>query len=222
MKKTKFSGIYEMQKRNKTLLTRNMTPGKTVYIEKLVKEGKIEYREWDPRRSKLAAAILKGANQIGLKEGDVVLYLGASTGTTVSHVSDIVGKGGFVFALDFAPRVLRQLVYVSLDRKNITPILADANHPESYLHKVCKVDIIYQDIAQRNQAEIFLKNIKMFLKEKGYALLAVKSRSVDVTKKPGVVFKEVRKILEKEVIIVDYRNLDPFEKDHCMFVCKKE
>jgi fibrillarin-like pre-rRNA processing protein len=77
------------------------------------------------------------------------------------------------------------------------------------------------DVAQRNQAEIFIKNCNMFLKKNGFGLLAVKSRSVDITKKPRQVYQEVRKKLERELTVVDYRVLDPFEKDHCMFVVKK-
>jgi len=224
MKQTKFQGIYEQKKgKRRILLTRNLTPGKTVYDEKLVQEGKIEYREWNPRKSKLAAFILKGGNQIGIKEGDKVLYLGAAYGTTASHVSDIIWKGGMIFALDFAPRVMRSLVFVCEERKNMAPLFFDANHPEQYKNKIIHpVDIIYMDVAQRNQAEIFLKNVEMFLKKGGFCLLAVKARSVDVTKKPGVVFKEVRKKLEEKLIVVDYKTLEPFELDHAMFVCKKK
>ena len=46
-----------------------------------------------PFRSKLAAAILGGVENIWMKPGSKVLYLGAASGTTVSHVSDI-GFGG--------------------------------------------------------------------------------------------------------------------------------
>ena len=78
------------------LLTRNLVPGDTVYNEKRItvdgENGeKIEYRVWNPFRSKLGAAILGGVDQIHIKPGAKVLYLGAASGTTVSHVSDIVG-----------------------------------------------------------------------------------------------------------------------------------
>ena len=221
MKQTKFQGIYEQRRGNRTtLLTKNLVPGKTVYTENLVKEDNVEYREWDAYKSKLASAIIKGLNQIGLNPGDVVLYLGAASGTTVSHISDIVDKQGFVFAIDFAPRVVRELVFVAESRKNIAPILADANQPQTYFHKITQADFIYQDIAQKNQAEIFLKNM-IYLKKAGFAILCVKSRSVDITKKPTQVFQEVKKQIEEELTIVDYRLLDPFQRDHCMFVCKK-
>ena len=218
MNKSKVFEVYEDYR--KRIFTVNLTPGKKVYDELLVTDKGIEYREWNPRKSKLAAAILKGSNNVFIRKGSVVLYLGCASGTTPSHVSDIVGIEGFIFALDFAPRVVRDIVFVAEDRKNIAPILADANKPETYIGRVSQVDVIYQDIAQRNQVDIFLKNIKLFLNKEGYALLAVKARSVDVTKKPKAIFAEVRQRLEKELTIVDYRVLDPFEKDHCMFICK--
>ena len=216
-----FIGVYERPKgKHFSLLTKSLVPGKRVYGENLKREKGVEYREWDQNRSKLAAALMKGISQIGIKESDRVLYLGAASGTTVSHVSDIVGKNGFIYAIDFAPRVVRDLTFLAEDRKNIAPMLADASKPETYYKNISKVDIIYQDIAQREQAEIFLGNFK-FLKKDGIALLCVKARSVDVARKPKQVFKEMREKLEKEVKIVDYRELDPFEKDHCIFVCKK-
>ncbi len=219
IKKSEIFEVYEDEK--KRVYTINLTPGKRVYDEKLVKEKRVEYREWNCRKSKLAAAILKGSPNIFIRKNDVVLYLGCSTGTTVSHVSDIVGRDGFIFGVDFAPRVMREMVFVAEDRKNIAPILGDANRPESYVDRVCMVDVVYQDIAQRNQVDIFLKNVKMFLKKEGYCLLVVKARSVDVTKKPKVIFSEVKQRLEKELIIIDYRTLEPYQLDHCMFVCKK-
>lgn len=216
-----FIGVYERPKGNRfSLLTKSLVPGKRVYGENLRREKGVEYREWDPNRSKLAAALMKGISQIGIKENDYVLYLGAASGTTPSHISDIIGKNGFIYAIDFAPRVVRDLTFLAEDRKNIAPMLADASKPETYYKNISEVDVIYQDIAQREQAEIFLSNFR-FLKKDGFALLCVKARSVDVAMKPKQVFKEMREKLEKEVKIVDYRELDPFEKDHCIFVCKK-
>ncbi len=219
--KSKIFEVYE-DKSKRRLYTLNLAPGKRVYDEQLVMQGNIEYREWDPYGSKLAAAILNGCNNIFLRKDDVILYLGSASGTTVSHVSDIAGKDGFVFAVDIAPRVMRDLIFNCEERKNIAPILADANHIKELIERVSIIDVIYQDIAQKDQVEIFLKNINAFLKKEGYALLAVKARSIDVTKNPKQIFKEVRERLEKEMIIVDYRTLEPYQKDHCMFICKKK
>jgi fibrillarin-like pre-rRNA processing protein len=218
----KFPNIFFEKGRKIKLYTPNLTPGQRFFDEDIEKSGGTEYRHFDSRRSKLAAAIQKEISQIGIKEGDCVLYLGASHGYTPSFVSDIIGEKGFIFALDFAPRVVRDLVFLSEKRKNIAPILGDANRPETYASRVINVDIVYQDVAQRNQAEIFLRNCDMFLKSGGFGLLAVKSRSVDITKNPKQVYMEVRQMLEKKITIVDYRTLDPFEKDHCMFVVKNK
>lgn len=220
MKLTGDDGIFEIKKKRRQLLTKNLVPGKIVYTEDLVKEDGEEYRTWDPFKSKLCAGLLKGLKSSYLKEGDFVLYLGASTGTTPSHVSDIV-TDGFVYALDFAPRVVRDLVFVCKDRENMAPLLANANKPATYLDIVSPADVVYQDIAQRNQVDIFIKNIDMYLKLGGYALLAVKARSVDVTQKPKKIFNQVRTELSSKFEIVDEVLLEPFEKDHCMFVIRK-
>lgn len=218
--KSKIFEVYEDKRRR--LYTINLAPGKKVYGERLVKENNMEYREWNAHKSKLAAVILKKAPNIFIRKDEVVLYLGCSTGTTCSHVSDIVGKNGFVFALDFAPRVMREIVFVSENRKNMAVILADANKPKSYSDKVSQVDVVYQDIAQKNQLDIFLKNVSVFLKKEGCALLAVKARSIDIAKKPRQIFNDIKEKLEKELTIIDYRTLEPFQKDHCFFICKNK
>ncbi len=214
-----------LKRRGMDLFTINLNPGEVYFDEsvifKNINDKKTELRNWDYTRSKLGAAIALKISQLGIYEGSKVLYLGASHGFTPSFVSDMVGEKGFVFCLDFAPRVVRDLYLLSQKRGNMAPIIADANHPEEYEDLVSEVDVIFMDIAQRNQVEIFLKNFK-FLKKDGVALLALKARSVDVTKKPKYVFKEAREMLEKEVLIVDYKELDPHEKDHCFFVCRKK
>ena len=222
MQQHKLQGIYILEGgKKRLLLTKNIIPGQQVYGEEIIKERNEEFRVWDPSKSKLCAALMKGVSQIGIKPGSIVLYLGAASGTTVSHVSDLVGKEGFVFAVEFAPRVLRELVFVAEKRNNIAPILADANQPQQYYYQVLPVDAIYQDIAPRNLVEIFLKNITLFLKHGGFALLAVKARSINVAERPKKIFSQVRQELEKYLTIVDYRELEPFQRDHCLFVCKK-
>jgi fibrillarin-like pre-rRNA processing protein len=219
MKLSPFAGIWMDGKR---LFTRNLVPGRKVYDETLVKDGKIEYREWNPNKSKLAAALAKGLQQFPLKEGHIVLYLGASTGTTVSHVSDIVGKGGLVFAVELGPRVMRELLFLAQERKNIAPILADAFQVNLYANSTCLADFVFQDIAQKNQAAIFLRNVDLFLKEGSFCAISVKAKSIDVTKKSPEVFAMVKKQLEEKLVIVDTRKLQPYEKDHVVYVCKKK
>ena len=219
--KSKIFEVYE-DAASRRLFTLNLNPGKRVYDEQLVMQNNVEYREWDPYGSKLSAAILNGCNNIFIRKGDVVLYLGSSTGTTVSHVSDILGKEGFVFAVDLAPRVMRDLIFNCEGRKNIGPVLADANRIQDLAPRVSLADVLYQDIAQKDQVRIFLKNANAFLKKGGYAIFAVKARSIDVTKNPKVIFKEVRDVIEKEMTIIDSRTLEPFQRDHIVFFCKKK
>lgn len=215
---------FEDKKNRKTLYTINLVPGKALFEEKLIQENNVEYREWDVYRSKLGAAVKRGISQIGIKQGDLVLYLGASHGFTPSYVSDIVGAQGFVFCVDNAPRVVRDLIFICEQRENMAPIMADANHPEAYKDLITReVDVVYQDIAQRNQVDIFLKNCNAYLKKGGFGLLALKARSIDVSKKPREIFKQVRKQLEQSsMMVVDYRELEPYEKDHAFFVCKRK
>lgn len=222
IKPTKLQGLYEGAGRQRRLYTLSIAPGKSVYGEFVYRDNGEEYREWDPESSKICSALHKGLSQLGFKPGDYVLYLGCASGTTVSHVSDIVGPKGAVYAVDMAPRVLRDMVFVAEDRPNIAPILADANDYRSLAKQVTQADFLFQDIATKDQLGIFLQSVGMFLKSGGFAMLAVKARSIDVTKRPKDIFAQVRKELEKTLVIVDYRELDPFQKDHCLFMVKKK
>ena len=222
MGKIKPHKIFEIYQDNKRIYTKSILPGEKHFEERLARQDNEEYREFDPRRSKLAATIVKGCTNAGIRKGDVVLYLGISHGYTSSFVSDIVGKEGLIFGVDPAPRVVRDLVFLAEKRKNIVPLLADANHPEEYINRVSGADIVYQDIAQKNQDDIFIRNCNLFLKKGGYGLLAIKARSIDIKRKPKQIFEEIRKRLEKEFTVIDYRILEPFEKDHCMIIIKKQ
>ncbi len=220
----KFPNVFEHETdKGRNLYTKSLLPGTKHFGEFVLNEAGSEYRFWDPFKSKLAAALAKRLAQCGIKEGDKVLYLGASHGYTPSFMSDIVGAKGFLFCLDSSPRVVRDLFFITELRTNMVPILADANQPKNYQHLVCKVDIVYQDVAQKNQVEIFLKNTDLYLKGGGFGILAIKARSVDVTKNPKVIFKEVMLQLEEHhMTVVDHRLLDPFEKDHALFIVKKK
>ncbi len=200
----------------RALLTKNFAPGKRVYNEELVLRGGAEYRTWDPFRSKLAAAILKGLPEGLIGEGSKVLYLGASTGTTASHVSDLVGSGGVVVGVEFAPRVAREFVEnVARERRNVIPFVADARDPSKYA--VADFDVVYCDIAQPDQTEIAIANCGRLLKKGGTLLLAVKARSIDVLKEPRQVFaEEARKLEEAGFKVHQVIELSPFDKDHSL------
>lgn len=200
--------------------TKNLTPGISVYGEELINENE-EYRIWNPRRSKLAAALLNGLEKLNLEDTSKVLYLGASTGTTVSHISDIVINGK-IYAVEFSPTTAKKLVQLSRQRPNIAPILGDATKPKGYLNYVENVDLVYCDVAQPTQTELFMRNMNLFLKDDGMGLITIKARSIDVVQKPKKIFKEEeKKLKEKGFKIIDKIKLEPYEKDHVALLVEK-
>ncbi len=223
----KFKDIYEVTLEDgaKRLATRNLTPGLNVYGERLVKHKGAEYRVWDAFRSKLAGAIIRGLQNVPIEAGSKVLYLGAASGTTPSHVSDIVGESGHVYCVEFAQRSIRDLVNnVAAFRPNITPILEDARMPERYAMFISgKVDTVYCDVAQPEQAKLLADNADVFLKPQGWVMIAVKSQSIDVTMDPEAVYRQEAGILRKRGFnVAEVVNLEPFDKLHAMIVAQKQ
>jgi len=206
------------------LATRNLALGRNVYGERLIRFEGVEYRVWDAFRSKLAAVIVKGVKMVPIKPGHKVLYLGAASGTTASHVSDIVGEEGHVYCVEFASRTLRELVNnVCAYRLNMSPILEDARFPEKYAMFVNgRVDDVYCDIAQPEQAKILADNADLFLKSSGWIMLAVKAQSIDVTKEPSEVYRSEVRVLEKRGFLIDeVVHLEPYDKAHAMIVAQR-
>jgi fibrillarin-like pre-rRNA processing protein len=142
-----------------------------------------------------------------------VLYLGAASGTTVSHLADIVDEG-IIYAVEYSAKPFAKFLELARERKNIIPLLQDASTPWKYSGIVEKVDFIYQDIAQKNQIEIFEENAKFFLKKGGEGLIMVKARSIDSTAEPEEVFKQVIKRLKERFKVLAHGSLEPFHKDH--------
>lgn len=217
-----FEGVYWFYHGDeKKLVTLNLVPGKKVYGEDLINFDNHEYRIWAMNRSKLGAAIYKGISEMPIKKGSKILYLGVSSGTTASHISDIVSENGIIYCVDFSPRSIRDFVVLCEDRKNLIPILADARFPESYRMLIEEVEGIYMDVAQPNQAEILINNAKMFLKSGGWIMLCVKSQSIDVSRSPDVVYEEQKQILEKNNFdIKEMIKLNPFSLDHAFIYAK--
>ena len=203
----------------KRLATKNLVPGKQVYNEKLVLSKGIEYRTWDPFRSKLAASIMNNLEHFPFKEKSNVLYLGVSTGTTISHISDIVGPNGTIFGVEHSSRVARDFLdRVACYRKNIIPIIQNARQPKEYFSIYNKVDVVYVDIAQPDQTNIAIENCKMYLKSKGYLFLTIKTRSIDVTKEPKHIISNEIKKLNLDFEIKQSIDLKPYDKDHAMII----
>jgi rRNA 2'-O-methyltransferase fibrillarin len=217
-------GIFIAKGKDEVLCTRNMSPGVTVYGEKKISidglDGeKVEYRVWNPFRSKLAAAIIGGVKDIHMPVGGKVLYLGAASGTTVSHVSDIVGEDGMVFAVEFSHRSGRDLLDMAQKRTNVAPIVEDARHPLKYRMLVPMVDCIFADVAQPDQARIIALNAHHFLKQNGHIVISVKANCIDSTAPAEAVFAgEIKKLKAEMIKPIEQITLEPFERDHAVIV----
>jgi len=214
-----FDGIYSQ---GKSIYTKNLLPGKRVYGERLQKEDGAEYREWDAHRSKYCAALKNGLAKNIFFSGATVLYLGSAEGTTVSHVSDIVGEEGAVFCVDISEIAMKKLAALAEERQNLYPIISDAqltNNYKEYFDK--KADTMFQDISQRNQADIFVRNAPL-LKKDGLGAIAIKTKSISQSKAKEDVLEEEKEILAKEFEILQVVNLEPYEKHHYLILVKKK
>ncbi|KAF7242425.1 rRNA 2'-O-methyltransferase fibrillarin [Varanus komodoensis] len=218
-----FHSVFICRGKEDALVTRNLVPGESVYGEKRISvedgETKVEYRAWNPFRSKLAAAILGGIDQIHIKPGAKVLYLGAASGTTVSHVSDIVGPEGLVYAVEFSHRSGRDLINVAKKRTNIIPVIEDARHPHKYRMLLGMVDVIFADVAQPDQSRIVALNAHNFLKNGGHFVISIKANCIDSTAAPEAVFaSEVKKMQQENMKPQEQLTLEPYERDHAVVV----
>lgn len=218
-------GVWVARGKEDVLVTRNMVPGESVYGEKRIEieEGedkrKVEYRVWNPFRSKLAASVVGGIGDIYMPRGSRVLYLGAANGTTVSHVSDIVGEDGAVYAVEFSARSGRDLVNMAKKRPNIVPIVEDARHPLKYRMMVPMVDCIFADVAQPDQARIVALNAQHFLKKGGHFVISIKANCIDSTAPAEAVFAgEIDKLKSERLRPLEQVTLEPYERDHAVVV----
>lgn len=222
-------GVFIARGKEDALVTLNSTPGKDVYGEKRISvdgppgpDGavtKLEYRVWNPFRSKLAAAILGGVDSVHMGPGSKVLYLGGAAGTTVSHVSDIVGPTGCVYAVEFSHRPGRDLINMAKSRTNVIPIIEDARHPLKYRMLVPMVDTIFADVAQPDQARIVALNAHHFLKQGGNFVVSIKASCIDSTAQPEAVFaREVSKFQADNLKPKEQLTLEPYERDHAVVI----
>merc|ERR1719445_2588059 len=191
------------------LVTLNFAPGISVYGEKRIQiekeEQKIEYRVWNPFRSKLAAAVVAGVEDIWIKPGAKLLYLGAASGTT--------------YAVEFSPRSGRDLINVAKKRTNVVPIVEDARYPLKYRMLVGMVDVIFADVAQPDQARIVNINAQYFLKNGGHFVISIKANCIDSTVAAEAVFaSEIKKLQEWKFKPKEYVTLEPFERDHAVVI----
>ncbi len=214
-----FKGIF---KSNNSIFTKNLLPGKKVYGEKLIIDSGIEYREWDAHRSKYGAALKNGLKENIFSTGTSVLYLGSAEGTTVSHVSDIVGEEGAIFCVDISEIAMQKLTKLAEERQNLFPIISDAqlvNNYKDYFEE--KADSMFQDISQRNQADIFVRN-SILVKKGALCAIALKTRSISQSSSPQETLQKEKKVLESQFEIVQIVDLEPYEKEHYLILCKKK
>ena len=216
MVKSVFPGVYKIDGR---LATRSIVPGRRAYTEEIARVAGVEYRMWNPYRSKLAAAILNGLKSFAFEERSSVLYIGAATGTTASHISDI-SKEGRIYCIELSERNMRELVRVCEDRHNMLPLLADARYTDQYKELVDEFDVVYQDASAREQAQM-LKANSVFLKSGGIAYFVIKSQSVDVSMDPKEVFRRELDQLKDDFELLQTVPLEPFDKLHMFCVLRK-
>ena len=213
-----FPGVW---RQGKHIFTRNLLPGDKTYCRTFVEIDGHEFREWNPNRSKPAAAIANGLKIFPLAEKAKVLYLGIASGQTSTFFSDIVGSEGIIYGVEISERCVRDLNPVAEKRGNIVPIVGDARKPEEY-GWIEKVDIVFEDVASDDQSAIMIRNCERFLKPDGFAMIAIKSRSIDVIKNPEEIYRQEIARLEEHFKILSKVRLDPFEKDHMFLVMKRK
>jgi fibrillarin-like pre-rRNA processing protein len=214
---TSWAGIY---REGRDLFTINQTPGVRVYGETLRISGGVEYRQWDPFRSKLAALLLRGAREDFGREVRSALYLGGAHGTTVSHLSDVWPEAP-IFVVEKSPTAFAPLLALARRRTNLLPLLADAQLPERYQADVGLVDFLYQDVAQRNQAAIFVENAGTCLTPGGRGILMLKVRSVTQSRPSAVVVREARGTLVRAGLeVLSETVLAPFSREHVAFMVR--
>lgn len=200
--------------RTRLLLTEDLSPSYSVYGEEKLLIGSTHYRVWDPFRSKLASAVLLGLPVVPVRKGDAVLYLGAATGTTASHISDVVGTSGVVYCVEVSPKPFGDLIRLTEQRTNVIPILGDARNPRSYVFWVGGVDVLYCDVAQPDQVEIVCENASLFLRSGGHLLHAVKASSVDSSVLPEQVYEDALSRLSEGFAVRAKVNLERYQKKH--------
>lgn len=204
------------------VLTENAVIGVRVYGEKLFTHKGRELRAWNPRRSKLAALLMAGTDRFSLQGDESVLYLGAASGTTVSHLSDIL-RDGRILAVEKSARSFRDLLDVARARGNVDPSLTDARATDQMVALLPGgVDMVYQDIAQRDQAEIFLKAVDRFLRPGGLGILMVKARSVSISANPRDIYDRIeRTLVDHGLHVLERVSLEPWEMDHAALLVER-
>ena len=163
---------------------------------------------WNAYHSKLSAYVLGKGENWPFKKDSKILYLGAAEGNTVGFLSKVC-KNGEIIAIDISATAVAELVNLAEKESNIIPFLGDAHFPEKYQVYARNHDILYQDIAQSDQVEIFIRNFKFFSPMCGY--LMIKSHSIRTGKN---IFEEVENTLKKEFARLEIIDIKKWAKGH--------
>ena len=217
-----------IRREGRSLWTRNAVRGVSVRGERRKTDARIEWRAWDPSRSKVAAALLRTANdpsQLLPETGSTCLYLGASFGSTVSYIHDQVcgagnHHGGQVVAVEIAPRAMRDLSELASIRPGLVPVLGDARQPQTVAPYIRgKADWMHQDLSIADQAETFVRMAGAFLRPGGTGLLSLKAaseRSSDGDDDSRFA-KAARILRESNLDVIERIDLKGLEEQHVVF-----
>ena len=222
--------VWGVRKEGRSLWTRNAVKGISVRGERRKRDGRIEWRRWDPTRSKVAAAILRTRvepSSLLPTPGSTCLYLGASSGGTVSHIHDFVcgadnHHGGQLVAVEISPRMVRDLVKLSDSRPGLVPVLGDARKPEQVAPFIReKASWIHQDLSIADQAETFVKIATSFLAPDGIGLLSLKAASERSSEgDDNSRFQKAEQILrDSDLVFQERMDLKGLEEQHVVFSC---
>jgi fibrillarin-like pre-rRNA processing protein len=189
-----------------------------VYGERLVAVRSGWWRRWDPYRSKLSSALVKGFRGPLPQPGERWLYLGAATGTTASHIADLVGPDGAVYAVEMSLRPFARLLRLAERYPNLFPILGDARRPDDYAGWVPPVDGVYSDIAQADQVGIARRNAELFLRDGKPLLLVLKLASLGRGQTPEEQVARSLAELRPFRQVTPAIPLEPFHRQHRFLV----
>ena len=221
-----------IRREGRSLWTRNAVRGVSVRGERRKTDARIEWRSWEPSRSKVAAALLRTANdpsQLLPETGSTCLYLGASFGSTVSYIHDQVcgagnHHGGQVVAVEIAPRAMRDLSELASIRPGLVPVLGDARQPQTVAPYIRgKADWMHQDLSIADQAETFVRMAGAFLRPGGTGLLSLKAaseRSSDGDDDSRFA-KAARILRESNLDVIERIDLKGLEEQHLVFHVRK-
>ena len=189
------------------------------YLRK--KKGLLQIRKstgwevWNPYHSKLSAYLIAGGKNWPFKKDSRVLYLGSAEGNTISYLGEVC-KTNTITAVEISPVAMAELLVLAKEKENIIPCLCDAHFPEKYRIQANNPEIIYQDIAQNDQVDIFIRNCDYFKPKRAFLML----KSQSISKLNEDIFKITKKRLSEIFEKVEIVNISKWAKGHSAYYMK--